>query len=301
MPPILFSLLLQMPQNPSPMVENTREHPRIPQESPAGRRFAVDLGTLFVPRGSRPELLVFFHGGQLIPEAAAFAQRQSAVTIQLGPSSDSYVEAFQDQGRFLKLLDQVKARSGVAYSNVILAGWSAGCGGVRQIIRDDDAYKRISKVLCIDGMHAGYEPGSGPPGTKDTKLELDNLTMWLRLAKDSIAGRKRFVLTHSEVFPGTFASTTETADWLLAQLKIKRTPVLKWGAAGTQQLSEVDRGKLHVLGFAGNSAPDHVDQLYTVSKLLAMMRDPVPVAPRPARPKPVSRPGRSGPAVSSRK
>ena len=29
---------------------------------------------------------------------------------------------------------------------------------------------------------------------------------------------KRVIITHSEIFPGTFASTTETADYLLAQL-----------------------------------------------------------------------------------
>lgn len=303
MAPILLNLLLlQMPQNPSPMVETTREHDRPMPPNPLGRRIPVDLGTLFVPPNPRHELLVFFHGGQQLPEAAAAEQRQAAISIQLGPSSDSYVEAFQDQSRFIRLIDQAKAKSGLSFSSVVLAGWSAGCGGVRQILRDDDAYKRVSKVLCIDGMHAGYEPDSGPPGTKETKLELDNLTMWLRLAKDSIAGNKRFILTHTEVFPGTFASTTETSDWLLAQLRIKRTPVLKWGAVGTQQLSETDRGKLRVMGFAGNSGPDHIDQLYSLPKLLALLKDPVPTPPRPARPKPAPRrPSGSGPAVTSHK
>ena len=141
---VLSLLLVQMPQNPSPMVETTRDHTRPPQGSPAGRRVPVDLGTLFLPPNPRHELLVFFHGGQQLPEVAGAAQRQAVISIQLGPSSDSYVEAYQDRTRFLRLLDQAKAKSGFSFSSVILAGWSAGCGGVRQIIRDDEAYKRVS-------------------------------------------------------------------------------------------------------------------------------------------------------------
>jgi hypothetical protein len=36
----------------------------------------------------------------------------------------------------------------------------------------------------------------------------------------------------------------------------------------TQQLSEVRAGKLRVLGYAGNAAPDHVDQLHSLPDYL---------------------------------
>ena len=35
-----------------------------------------------------------------------------------------------------------------------------------------------------------------------------------------------------------------------------------------QQLSEAHRGGFHVLGFAGNSAADHVDHLYALGEWL---------------------------------
>jgi hypothetical protein len=35
-----------------------------------------------------------------------------------------------------------------------------------------------------------------------------------------------------------------------------------------QQLSEVHRGGFHVLGFAGNSAADHVDHLHALGEWL---------------------------------
>ena len=87
-----------------------------------------------------------------------------------------------------------------------------------------------------------------------------------------VAGLKRMIVTHSEIFPGTFASTTETADWLLAQLGVKRKPVVKWGPMQTQQLSETKAGKFWLIGFAGNSAPDHVDQLHSLPEYLNWLR-----------------------------
>ena len=85
------------------------------------------------------------------------------------------------------------------------------------------------------------------------------------------AGKKQLVVTHSEVFPGTFASTTETADYLIRELGLKRMPVVKWGPRGMQQLSEVRSANLLILGFAGISAPDHVDQFHAMPELLQLL------------------------------
>jgi len=43
---------------------------------------------------------------------------------------------------------------------------------------------------------------------------------------------------------------------------------LKWGPMGMQQLSEARAGRFRLLGFAGNSAPDHVDQLHSLPVFL---------------------------------
>jgi hypothetical protein len=84
-------------------------------------------------------------------------------------------------------------------------------------------------------------------------------------------GEKRFVVTHSEIFPGTFASTTETADWLLGAIGLRRTAVLRWGPRRMQQLSEANSGRFYLLGFAGNSAPDHIDQFHAMPELVAFV------------------------------
>jgi hypothetical protein len=128
----------------------------------------------------------------------------------------------------------------------------------------------VDAALLIDGMHTDYVDGK--PGPIESTLDPGNLAIWLPLARDAIAGRKRLIVTHSEIFPGTYASTTETADYLLAQLGLKRRAVLKWGPMGTQQLSETRAGKFLLLGYAGNSAPDHVDQLHSLPVLLKWLR-----------------------------
>ena len=90
---------------------------------------------------------------------------------------------------------------------------------------------RIDAALAIDGIHTDYVDGK--PGPLESKLGTANLEIWLQvLARDAIAGRKRAMVTHSEIFPGTFASTTETADYLIRELHLERRAVLKWGPMG---------------------------------------------------------------------
>jgi hypothetical protein len=267
---ILCRLLqAQQPQNPSPMVEHTRAHPRLQETAPQGRRLPLELGTLFLPDKlalKSPPLLVFFHGGKWLPEVASARRRMAAIAIQIGAGSGIYARAFSDPQRFLKLLGEAQQKGGVRFGPVTLGGWSAGCGAVREIMKSPEAYARVEQVLAIDGIHTDYV--GGKPGPQESQLGTQNLEIWVRMARDAVAGRKRVIITHSEIFPGTFASTTETADYLLAQLGLKRRPVVRWGPMQTQELSEVRAGRFLLIGLAGNSAPDHVDQLHSLPEYL---------------------------------
>lgn len=271
---LAVGLAAQAQQNPSPMVEHTREHPRLTKTVMPGRRLPLDLGTLFVRekvQQKRPvKLLLFFHGGDWLPELAVARQRNMAViTVQAGAGSGSYTELFEDHARFLRLIAEAQAKSSLTFGEIDLGGWSAGCGALRQILSDPASYDRVDGVLCIDGVHAGYV--NGKPGPEESELEADNLKVWLRLGRDAMAGKKRFIITHTEIFPGTFASTTETADYLLHAWGLAAHPVVKWGPMKTQMLSEVKAGGLQVVGFAGNSAPDHVDQLHSLPEYLSWL------------------------------
>ncbi len=267
-------LFAQQPQNPSPMVEHARPHPRLKQEAPPGRREKLDLGSLFLPAGLKPKqgapLLVCFHAGTWIPEVAAARRKLPVVWLQIGAGSAAYAKPFADPQRFGMLIREAEVKAGVRVGPLWLASWSAGYGAVREILRVEAYYARVERALLIDGLHTAYT--GGKPGPVESPLETGPLEIFRKFAADAVAGRKAMVITHSEIFPGTFASTTETADWLLAELGIPRHPVLRWGPMRTQQLSEARRGRFRLAGFAGNSAPDHVDQLHSLPEYLRWFR-----------------------------
>lgn len=265
----------QQSQNPSPMVEHTRAHRRLSEAKPPGRRETLELGTLFIPSKLKLKpptaLLFFFHGGTWLPEvAAARIGRTAVISIQIGAGSGVYAKAFADADRFGNLLREAETKAGVRFDPVTLGGWSAGCGAVREILKSPEAYARVQKVLLIDGIHTGYV--GDEPGPFESQLDPENLQIYVRLARDAIAGKKRVMITHSEIFPGTYASTTETADYLLKELGLKRRALLRWGPMETQQLSEAREGKFLLVGYAGNSAPDHVDQLHSLPEYLKWLK-----------------------------
>jgi hypothetical protein len=258
-------------QNPSPMVENTRSHPRLKKETPRGRRFPLEIGTLFLPDGLKAEgtvpLFVHFHGAPWLPETAAAMHGKAAViAVQVGSGSGVYGKAFADPGRFARLLKEAETKAGVRFGPVGLTAWSAGYGAVRAILRVPEHYAAVRFVLLLDGLHASYVQGQ--PAPRNSELIAADLDVFVRFADDAAAGRKQMLVTHSEVFPGTFASTTETADYLLGRLGLKRRATLEWGPARMQQLSEARQGGLRVLGYAGNSGPDHIDHLHALPEFL---------------------------------
>jgi hypothetical protein len=258
-------------QNPSPMVEHTRAHPRLTEQTPPGRREKLALGTLFIPqkdeKAASLRLFIFFHSNAWLPQVAVAREpRMAVITVYAGEGSSRYARLFADPTEFSKLVAEAESKSGVKFSEIDLGGWSAGCGAERAILNDPDSYRRVSRVLCIDGIHTSYV--NGKPGPLESQIQTEGLQPWVQFGRDAIAGKKRLIVTHSEIFPGTFASTTETADYLLRQWGLKPHAVLKWGPMQTQILSETQAGRLLVIGFAGNSAPDHVDEIESLPEYL---------------------------------
>lgn len=258
----------QQAQNPSPMAEHTRAHPRLKEEAPPGRRETLEVGTLFLPAGlkikGKTPLFVHFHGGGWLSEVAAAKVGGTAViSIQLGTGSGVYAKPFTDPALFGRLIAEAESKAHTTFSPILLTSWSAGYGATREILKVPANYARVDGVILIDGMHAGYVDGAPDPR---------DLESFEAFARDAVAGRKRMLVLHSEIFPGTYASTTETADWLLGQLGLTRHAVMKWGPMGTQELSEARSGKFRLVGFAGNSAPDHVDLLHSLPEFLKWLK-----------------------------
>jgi voltage-gated potassium channel Kch len=278
--PLLLLLLVQAPQNPSPMSDSTRPHPRVAQYLPEGRRATLSQGTLylpptFTPRG-RHVLVVHFHGAPWLMEhhVKTYLPQAALVSVQLGSGSRVYAEAFAQEGGLTALVEEAKVQAGallgaeVRFDQVVLTAFSAGYGAVRSILQHPEQYASVAAVLLADGLHASYSGDATGPRTADLPVDESSLTPFIAFARDAAAGRKRMLVTHSEVFPGTFASTTETADVLLRHLGLSRQRVLEDGPIGMQNLSEARQGRFELLGFAGNSAPDHLDHFYALGEFL---------------------------------
>jgi hypothetical protein len=263
-----------LPQNPSPMVEHTRSHLRLLKQEPPGRREKLSLGTLFVPARlklkSPTPVLFFFHSPEYVPEIAGTRNKMVVVSIQIGAGSSVYAKPFTDPEYFGKLLHEAETGAGVPLRPVTLGGWSAGCGAIRQIMSTPEYYDEVANTIMIDGIHTGY--ANGKPGPLESEIKPEPLQIFVRLARDAMAGKRRVLITHTEIFPGTFASTTETTDYILNQIGLHPKAIAKWGPMGTQELSEVRSGKFIEVGFAGNSAPDHVDQLQSLPEYLRWLK-----------------------------
>ena len=268
--------LAQQTQNPSPMVEHTRAHPRLSETKPPGRREALELGALFLPERLAPKpgktktvpLAVVFHAGSWLPEVAGHEAGTAVVGVQLTASSGGYADAARDPARLSSLLEEAERRAGVRFRPITLVGWSAGCGALRELLRQPASVSRVDRVVAIDGIHTDYVDGK--PGPLESRIGTGNLEPWLALAREAIAGRKRLLILHTEIFPGTFASTTETADWLIRELGLRRRAVARFGPMGTVLLSDTRAGRLRIQGYAGNSAPDHVDLLHALPDWLCV-------------------------------
>lgn len=266
----------QTPQYPSPMTDSTRPHPRIAHIETHGRRIELKTlkgAVLFTGPKLKTDkpvpLVIHFHGAPWLVQyhVARAAPRAALITVQLGSGSRAYGSPFEQPETFQFLIDEAAGELGLkrGWSSITLTGFSAGYGAVRAILRQEKNFVRVNNVLLLDGIHAGYLP--------EGKLTADGGTVnpadtdsFVKFAREAVAGKRSFVITHSEIFPGTYASTTECVDQLLAVLDIKRKPELRTGPMGMQQLSVINSKGFRVRGYAGNTAPDHIDHLHAMSE-----------------------------------
>jgi hypothetical protein len=274
-------------QAPSPMVEHTRAHERL-AERPLDGVIRTTVGpaerpvSVFIPSSARTRdtlpVVVHFHGAAWLPHQAVAALPFPAVSVavNLGAGSSAYGRPFADTAALDALLRTVQRELAevierpVALGPLTLTSFSAGYGAVRAILRTPRVAAGVHAVLLLDGLHTSYVP-EGRTMADGGVLDTANLVPFLAFARAAVRGERRLLITHSEIFPGSYASTTETADWMLGALQLARTPVLVWGPRGMQQLSAAQAGGFELLGYAGNSAPDHVDQLHALPELLARL------------------------------
>ena len=277
----------QIDQFPSPMVDYIRRHERIENMDVPGVSIVlkdalskpVEVYYTDQSNESGPmDLLIHFHGSSYVPKHAVYDSDHPLLlaVVNLGSGSSVYENAFQNKSTFPGLVEMIyRTASGrkaakIKPFRIYLSSFSAGYGAVRAILKNHQP--EVHGVVLLDGLHTDYIP-SRRVLSKGGKLNDEKLRDFIRYARLAMDNKKKFLITHSEIFPGTYASTTETADFLIRSLHLQRSPVLRWGSVGMQMLTETRAGGLTILGFAGNSAPDHIDHFHGLPVFLKMMLD----------------------------
>ena len=251
-----------------------RDHKRIERTESPGKRAALATlkgATLYVGPGVDLEkpapLVIHFHGAPWIVEQhiANHLPKAALVTVQLGSGSGVYGRPFVEDKMFTELIDEAERISGVkrGWSTITLTAFSAGYGAVRSILRHKAHFERVNGVLLLDGIHAGFESARTPVTTGNSVL-LKDLDAYIDLAREAAVGRKYLVITHSQIHPGSYASTTECTNQLLRDLGLRKEMSVKDGPMGMQQLTRAEKGRFRVFGYAGETAADHIDHIHSM-------------------------------------
>ncbi len=244
-----------------------------------GERVALKEAQLFIPEGFQAgeegiDVTLHLHGSAGVAERNCVQAGLPGVlvTVALSGLSGVYTEKFRDARVFWRILDEVrsalKARSiDRPVRSVIVVSFSAGFGGVREMLGDPTIYARINALVMLDSIYAGF---TGDP----TQRQVDpaNMRGFLRFARDALRGRKAMVITHCDLQPDTYASTRETADYLLEKLGVRRESASEQWAEGLVLQSRIEQGKLRVYGFAGDTGADHMKHLNHSHLFLRLIR-----------------------------
>lgn len=279
---ILFLCLFLLYANSLWSQDATPEHIRVTKVEVAGRRIelkALKGAILFsgpkIDSEKSVPLIVHFHGAPWLIEYHIARRVPNAVliTIQLGPGSSVYNRPFDKTETFQATIDEARQVFGLKreWSSITLAGWSAGYGAVRAILRNEKYFKLVDNILLLDGIHASYSP-EGRPLAEGGFINAADVEPFVKFAREAAKGKKAFVMTHSEIVPGSYASTTECVNHVITTVGLTRESNKRDGPPGMHQLTAVDKKRLHVRGYAGNTAADHIDHIHSMGEWIGLLK-----------------------------
>lgn len=203
------------------------------------------------------DLVMHLHGEEPVRrELIESGQRFVLYTLTL-PPSEGYAPLFSGTHLFERIVGDVEAAIGKRTSSparaghVALSAWSAGFVGIEAILAQP-ASREIDAVILIDGLHA--------PRNDRAAFEAQ-LKPFVDYAARAAAGERFMLISHSSIDPADFASTTESAHYLISTQGGKPQAVRRRDALGLELVEYFTRGNLHVRGYAGNDKADHCAQL----------------------------------------
>lgn len=213
-------------------------------------------------------VLVHFHGAiETVKQAYARSRFNGVIAIVNFPGlSSAYANPVAEDSRLLDRIlssawGMTHAKQEPQWKQVTLSSFSAGYGAIREFLKDERNLDRIDTIVTADSIYAGLRESS-----PTRKVEPEHMAGFLKFARRAADKEKRFVLSHSAQ-PTTYASTTETAGYLIEALGLKRQPDTAIQRAGMRQATRASRGRFLVLGFEGTTGKDHMQHLHNIDLL----------------------------------
>ncbi|MCC6524173.1 MAG: hypothetical protein IT373_16045 [Polyangiaceae bacterium] len=226
-------------------------------------------GRVLLPTALAPgpfDLVIHFHGSEAARQLLAEAGLPVVLAgVDAGEGGAVYEQALADPAALESLVTAIeqaatrKAGGDCRAAHVILSSWSAGYGAIRQILQHDP--ERPSALVLLDSLYASYLPGTRHPDDAQ-------MAPFVAAAERAAAGNAPLVLTHSDIDTPGYASTAETADYLIAALRGQRRYAGMLPAEGVEERTRFAQGLLEIRGYTGGDAPAHCANLRMLPGLL---------------------------------
>jgi hypothetical protein len=221
------------------------------------------LAKVFVPKdrvgqGDAYHVLLHFHGGEPVRKLMAVEDFDYVLaTIDRGNGSSAYLGSVKDRRAWDDLLagidEHVTRAMGrdMKADEVIVSSWSAGYKAVEELLRLAPPDPLLHGLVLLDSLHASHPIGKG---------QLDG---FIRAGKRAASGTEPFffAMMHSAIVPEGYASTTETANYVITRTGLHRQDVVDGGQDRLPLRSLAQKGKFEVRGYAGDDKAAHCDQL----------------------------------------
>jgi hypothetical protein len=218
------------------------------------------------------DVIIHFHGSDAIRKALVQTVRGVFVVgIDVGIGSGAYQRAFLSPNVFLELLDSIEKvvaehahKTHAHIRKLGLSGWSAGYGAIREILQQD-ASDSVNSVVLIDGLHADYDE------TDASGLRTEQLAPFVRFAKRAAKGNKFMFVGHSKIIPPGYASSTETAHYLVKMLHGKIIKSLGHDGPNLSRYEQAKIGAFLMRGYLGDGKLDHCAELGAMAGVVATL------------------------------
>ncbi len=257
--------------------------------------------TLWIPgdyelHGNRVDVLVNFHGSTRIASASCQAAGINCVVIGVnyaGLSSVYRVPFAEDQELLAKILEEALDAlhddpgfsKDAEWGQLAISSFSAGFGAVREVLKTPRYFDQIDGIYMVDSLYCGYV-GDGTDAIQSGVVHPGLMKDFLRFARAASHGEKVMLVTHCCGPTPGYASTRETADYLLEKLNLEPQPVdlvvplpteLTEEAGELRLYRQAERKGFSLYGSPGPNETDHVQHLlhmgYWLPKLSLMKRE----------------------------